>query len=59
MKNKPAEMIAEELEEELWAVENVIRIRRKVGNYDVKQIYEAMQKEKEQQNQDKMQSEIL
>ena len=35
----------EELEEELSAVEKVIKIQRSVKNYDVKQIYEAMQKE--------------
>ncbi|MCI8380902.1 MAG: hypothetical protein HFI07_03800 [Lachnospiraceae bacterium] len=35
----------EELEEELSAVEKVIRVQRSVKNYDVKQIYEAMQKE--------------
>ena len=35
----------EELEEELSAVEKLIKIQRSVKNYDVKQIYEAMQKE--------------
>ena len=35
----------EGLEEELSAVEKVIKIQRSVKNYDVKQIYEAMQKE--------------
>ena len=35
----------EELEEELSAVEKVIKIQCSVKNYDVKQIYEAMQKE--------------
>lgn len=35
----------EELEEELSAVEKVIRVQRSVKNYDVKQIYEVMQKE--------------
>ena len=35
----------EELEEELSAVEKVIKLQRSVKNYDVKQIYEAMQKE--------------
>lgn len=48
LKNKPAEVIAEELEEELEAVENVIRIQRQVGNYDVKQIYEAVQIERQE-----------
>lgn len=48
LKNKPAEVIAEELEEELEAVENVIRIQRQVGNYDVKQIYEAVQRERQE-----------
>lgn len=46
LKSKSAEVIAEELEEELTAVENVIKIQRQVGNYDVKQIYEAMQRER-------------
>lgn len=49
LKNKTAAVIAEELEEELAAVENVIRIQRQVGSYDVKQIYEFMQKEKEEE----------
>lgn len=48
LKNKPAEVIAEELEEELTAVENVIKIQRQVGNYDVKQIYEAVQRERQE-----------
>ena len=47
LKNKSAEVIAEELEEELAAVENVIRTQQKVGTYDVKLIYEAMQAEKQ------------
>ena len=49
LKNKPVEIIAEELEEEISAVENVVRIQRMVGSYDVKQIYEAMQKENEKE----------
>lgn len=44
-KNKSAEAIAGELEEDLSAVENIIGIQRRVGNYDVKQIYDAMQRE--------------
>lgn len=45
LKNKPAAVIADELEEELSAVENIIRLQRSVGNYDTEQIYEAMQGE--------------
>lgn len=45
LKNKPAIIIADELEEELAAVENIIRIQRQLGNYDVRQIYEVMQAE--------------
>lgn len=44
-KNKPAAVIADELEEELSVIEKVIRVQQGVGNYDVKQIYEVMQKE--------------
>lgn len=42
-KNKPAAMIAEELEKELSVVENIIKIQRQLGSYDVEQIYKAMQ----------------
>lgn len=42
LKNKPAALIAEELEEELQAVEKVITAQRQVGSYDVKKIFEAM-----------------
>lgn len=44
-KNKSAEAIAGELEEDLSAVEKIIGIQRRVGNYDAKQIYDAMQRE--------------
>lgn len=47
-KNKAASAIADELEEELLTIDNIIRVQRKVGSYDVRQIYEAMQKEKTQ-----------
>lgn len=38
-----------ELEEGLEAVESVIKVQHMVGNYDVSQIYEAVQKEKEKE----------
>lgn len=44
-KNKPAAVIAEELEEELPTVENIIRIQCQLGNYDTGQIYKALQAE--------------
>lgn len=47
-KNKAVSAIADELEEELMTIDNIIRVQRKVGSYDVRQIYEAMQKEKTQ-----------
>lgn len=43
-KNKSAEIIADELEEELSEIERVIEAQRLVGNYDVKQICMAMVK---------------
>lgn len=46
IKNKSAVLIAEELEEDLPVVENIIRIQRQLGSYDVEQIYEAMRAEK-------------
>lgn len=42
MKNKPAEVIADELEEELSEIEKVIAVQKKVGSYDVKQICQAL-----------------
>lgn len=44
-KNKSVGAIAGEPEEDLSAVENMIGIQRRVGNYDIKQIYDAMQRE--------------
>lgn len=41
-KNKSAETIAGELEEELPAVENIIKVQKQMGNYDVNQICEAL-----------------
>lgn len=41
-KNKPAEIIAEELEEELSEIERVIEAQLAVGNYDVEQICKAL-----------------
>ena len=43
-KNKPAAIIADELEEELPEIEKVIEAQRLVGNYDVKQICAVMEK---------------
>lgn len=40
-KNKPAEIIADELEEELSEIERVIAAQRQVGNYDAEQIYKV------------------
>ena len=37
-KNKPAEIIADELEEELSEIKKVIEAQRQVGSYDVKRI---------------------
>lgn len=45
LKNKEPSVIAEELEEELSAVETVVRIQRRLGTYDIQKIYEAMQAE--------------
>lgn len=41
-KNKPANVIAEELEEELSEIEKVIAAQKRVGSYDVEQICLAM-----------------
>lgn len=41
-KNKPAAMIADELEEEVGEVQKVIEAQRQVGNYDVEQICRAL-----------------
>lgn len=40
-KNKPAAVIADELEEELADIEKVIAAQRQVGSYDVEQIYKV------------------
>lgn len=45
VKNKPAAVIAEELEEDLQAVERVIKVQQRLGSYDREQIYRAMQME--------------
>lgn len=42
-KNKPATVIAEELEEELQAVESVIKVQQQLGSYDLERIYKVMQ----------------
>lgn len=42
-KNKTAAVIAEELEKELSVVENIIKIQKQLGSYDVELIYKAMQ----------------
>ena len=44
-KNKSAEIIADELEEELPVVENIIKVQQQLESYDVEQIYRAMQAE--------------
>lgn len=41
MKNKPTEVIADELEEEIAVIESIIAAQKKVGSYDVKQIGKA------------------
>ena len=45
-KNKSTEVIADELEEELPVVENIIKIQRQLGSYDVEQIYREMETER-------------
>lgn len=42
LKNKPAETIADELEQELPVIERVIAAQKKVGSYDVGQICEVL-----------------
>ena len=37
-KNKPAEVIADELEEEVSKIEEIIAVQKQVGSYDVEQI---------------------
>lgn len=41
-KDKPAEVIADELEEELSEVEKVIRAQQEAGSYDEKQIFKIL-----------------
>ena len=41
-KNKTAEVIADELEEELSEVEKVIRAQQEAGSYDEKQIFKIL-----------------
>ena len=48
-KNKSAEIIADELEEELPVVENIIKVQQQLGSYDVEQIYKAMIREDSKQ----------
>lgn len=48
LKNKSAAVIAEELEEDLQAVERVIRAQRRVGNYDVERIGEMLRAEQQE-----------
>lgn len=45
IKNKPAEVIADELEEELSEVEKVIAAQKQVGSYDVEQICNVLANE--------------
>lgn len=42
LKNKPSEVIADELEEELPVIERVIEAQKRVGNYDVELICKAL-----------------
>lgn len=42
-KNKPASVIADELEEELPEIEKIIAAQKQVGSYDVHQIYKALE----------------
>lgn len=44
-KNKSAEVIADELEEELAEVERIIEVQKRVGSYDVERICMMMTKE--------------
>ena len=48
-KNKSAEVIADELEEELPVVENIIKVQQQLESYDVEQIYKAMIREDNKQ----------
>lgn len=41
-KNKPAEVIAEELEEELTQIKKIIEAQKQVGSYDAEQICKLM-----------------
>ncbi len=41
LKNKPVDVIADELEEEITIIERIIAAQKKVGNYDVEQICEV------------------
>lgn len=43
LKNKPAEVIADELEEDLGVVEHIVEIQRRMGNYDVNEIFRMLQ----------------
>ena len=43
-KNKSAEIIAEEVEEELSDVERIIAAQKQVGSYDVEEICKALEK---------------
>lgn len=45
-KNKAPSVIADELEEELAAVEEVVMIQKRLGTYDIQEIYEALQEKK-------------
>ena len=47
-KNKPAVLIAEELEEDLQAVERVIRAQHRAGSYDVERIGEMLRTEQQE-----------
>lgn len=44
-RGKSAEIIAEELEEELLVIESIIRSQRRAGSYEAERIYEDMRQE--------------
>ena len=49
-KNKSAAAIADELEEDLQAVETVIKVRQQAGSYDVGRIYDVLRKGQHRHN---------
>lgn len=43
-KNKPADVIADELEEDISVINRIITVQREMNSYDVEQICEALGK---------------